>query len=177
MQGTYDIPMIRHHRAPEPPPIFSTFHYARDIILFATSWKNFLLSCGPCNTSKLDQPSRVQLRAWRAGIDLDANEDVSYTELRSTHIDWPDKIPESCRLVNYRMEYLPAGGGVWTIVPQAQAEDLANVVVRTSIPTGEVFADLPGLAVAGVSVRVHVEASKNELEGDFSLKPTDFRSP
>ena len=24
--------MIRHHRAPEPPPIFSTFHYGRDII-------------------------------------------------------------------------------------------------------------------------------------------------
>ena len=26
-------PMIRHHRAPEPPPIFSTFHYGRDIIV------------------------------------------------------------------------------------------------------------------------------------------------
>jgi hypothetical protein len=25
-------PMIRLHRAPEPPPIFSTFHYGRDII-------------------------------------------------------------------------------------------------------------------------------------------------
>jgi hypothetical protein len=24
--------MTRHHRAPEPPPIFSTFHYGRDII-------------------------------------------------------------------------------------------------------------------------------------------------
>jgi hypothetical protein len=25
--------MIRHHRAPEPPPISSTFHYGGDIIL------------------------------------------------------------------------------------------------------------------------------------------------
>jgi type I restriction enzyme R subunit len=32
VQGTFDIPMIRHHRAPEPPPSFSTFHYSRDII-------------------------------------------------------------------------------------------------------------------------------------------------
>ena len=24
--------MRQHHRAPEPPPIFSTFHYGRDII-------------------------------------------------------------------------------------------------------------------------------------------------
>ena len=29
---TFDNPMIRHHRAPEPPPSFSTLHYRRDII-------------------------------------------------------------------------------------------------------------------------------------------------
>jgi hypothetical protein len=33
--------MIRHHRAPEPPPIFSTFHYGRDIILTAAETEEY----------------------------------------------------------------------------------------------------------------------------------------
>ena len=42
MQGTFDIPMIRHHRAPEPPPIFSTFHYGRDIIRLSGKDRKFI---------------------------------------------------------------------------------------------------------------------------------------
>lgn len=127
--------------------------------LFATTWKNFLLACGPCNTSKLIRPSRVELRALKGGVDLDPDEEVSYGELRSKYIDWPDRNPRSCQFVDYELQRLDAGSGSWVTVAMPDATDLSNSIVRTNFTKGLVFANLPSIGQVNVPVRVHIGTS------------------
>jgi 5-methylcytosine-specific restriction endonuclease McrA len=130
--------------------------------LFAASWTNFLLACGPCNTSKLNHPSRADLVALRSGVDLDPDENVSYQELRQTYIDWPDSNSQIHRLIDYRLERLDSAGN-WQPVPAHDAADLANRVRRTDFSTGEVFADLPITGLSDVQVRLQIESATDTV--------------
>ncbi len=124
---------------------------------FATEWKNFLLSCGPCNGAKSDQPTREDLKNLK-GADLTTEQDC-YDDIRTTYYAWPDLESTTHRLFPASMVHDPGDKGHWLPVHRLDAVNLDNVIKSVDLGSQTVRADLPTLGLSGVRVRVIIETS------------------
>jgi hypothetical protein len=106
-------------------------------------WNNLLLSCGPCNTKKLNQPSRATVRKW-LGRDIKTEQEC-HDEIRNKHYCWPDSSPMTYKWLRPALYYDSAGNGNWQHVPAKAAIDLQATVLSKSIATRMVCADIPHL--------------------------------
>ncbi len=117
--------MIRHHRAPEPPPISSTSHYRRDIIP-APSAKP-LLRVGP--------PPRLPSGAGRAGLPGAGRRVDLHRDRAARRADHPSRT--RLRSDNARCRARRAGGPpMLSLPPSVRSKRQADHVFRLTLSGG-----------------------------------------
>jgi 5-methylcytosine-specific restriction endonuclease McrA len=124
---------------------------------FATEWKGFLLSCGPCNTSKGNDPDRAQSTVWTR-MKGPAEQDL-YDEIRRRYV-WPDQ-DHTCWLdLPAELDYLDVASNRWVPLTTSHSTDLDNVLVAYDVLNHQVLADINvgGTLLRNVQVAVRVRA-------------------
>lgn len=90
---------------------------------FSTSWENFLLSCGACNTAKGNTPNRTLATGWTGKTN--PTEQELYNEIRGTHYVWADEDSKAYDWMPVRLQYL--NQTVWTELSMKLAANLDNL--------------------------------------------------
>jgi 5-methylcytosine-specific restriction endonuclease McrA len=109
---------------------------------FAVAWENFLLTCGPCNTSKGNTPGRTTVRKW-LGTAI-RSETQCHGEVRNRNrYRWPDQNDDTYRLFPVELFADPTDTDTWVPVPFNDAVDPTTVLVSTDVPSKTVGADIP----------------------------------
>lgn len=105
---------------------------------FSMNWGNFLMSCGPCNNTKRDNPDRATVESWPK-IDPIENED-DYKDEIINHYEWADI---DANPYDYIVPALYANqSGSWIEVAEDYALDLNNIVVSYDLTSRTVKANL-----------------------------------
>lgn len=132
---------------------------------FSTSWDNFLLSCGPCNTAKANTPDRLTAAGWAGGV---PTEQDLYNAIRNNHYTWPDLTDQSYRWMPLVLQY-DSGAGGWQDIATAQSINENIYITATDIATRVVTAYIDptgGGVYANHSVRVVVRSATGGLPVD-----------
>ncbi|MEO1030970.1 MAG: HNH endonuclease [Bacteroidota bacterium] len=114
---------------------------------FSCDWSNFLMSCGPCNTKKGNDPNRATVYGWLGGSGT-FPESAYLNQIRLLHYVWPDNNAQAYRLLLNILTY--NNSGTWTPVLTKNAADPRNEVVSFNIATRTVV----GLFYNGTSTPV-----------------------
>ncbi len=106
---------------------------------FSTSWKNFVLACGPCNgkKGKSDKPSRSEAILWTNKTN--PTEGELYTAIRA-HYSWPDTQPMAYRWMPVRLGWVKNGS--WIEFSASESVNLNNIILSTSLSTRKVIAQV-----------------------------------
>lgn len=103
----------------------------------ATSWDNFLLACGACNTAKSNTPSRKAAWQWVQTI---PPSEADLVQAIREHYLWPDNTPEAWFYCTHCLESFT--GTAWEALPEEQAQNSDNSIVTVDISTRTVTANI-----------------------------------
>ncbi len=125
---------------------------------FATDWLNFLLSCGPCNNKKSDNPDRNTVEGWM-GNPANPTEQDYYDSIRTNHYAWPDLKSKTFEMMPIGFWYESAPNN-WQQLTDPEASNLNTVLVSynilTQVVTGTIDDGNPILANYPVHVEVNI---------------------
>lgn len=107
---------------------------------FATDWTNFLLCCGPCNTSKSNAPNRATATPWTGKPS--PTEQELYDTIRDDHYIWPDLNSTSWDDLPVRLEYVNPVNGQWTMLTDPFDTDMNNKLTGYDVVNHKVYADI-----------------------------------
>jgi hypothetical protein len=128
---------------------------------YTTTWANFLPSCGPCNNTKSNTPSRAALGAsppLPAIATTNSSDLPFYTKLR-TEYAWPDYYNSTYQDFWLDFQFSP-DNAMWTSLDVADAASLQhNYLISQNIATRTVQADVihQGAMQLNQYVRVFVQ--------------------
>ena len=125
-----------------------------DYPTFSTDWANFLVCCGPCNTAKSDDPSRVVATPW-TGV-ANPTEQQLYDAIRGGHYTWADLDDEAYDWMPQILQYSTDGVN-WHDTYFAKSVDTDAFIVSTDIATRTVIAYIDPTN-SGVYANYHVRA-------------------
>lgn len=108
-----------------------------DYPTYSVTWDNLLLSCGPCNNAKSDDPKRATVRGWLNNPN--PTEQQYYDSIRDDHYVWPDLPGDAYDDLLPELQYLTAGGA-WQWIAMDHATNYNNFVIGTNIATRTVRA-------------------------------------
>ncbi len=103
---------------------------------YSTSWTNFLLSCGPCNTAKGNNPSRELATRWTGKTNPTERE--LYDEIRGMHFVWADIDDQAYDWMPHSLYY--RNSDRWNKMSMKYAADTRNIVLSHDIETRTVCA-------------------------------------
>ncbi|MEM9544896.1 MAG: HNH endonuclease [Bacteroidota bacterium] len=122
---------------------------------FSTDWYNFLMSCGPCNNKKWNNPDRSTVKAWIKKAN--PTEKDYKKEIRKKHYIWPDINSSSYRDLPCELWFNDPSGKGWKKKGTWEAADFRNHVVSMSIPDRTVKAAIYSKSsVMNVNVEVRI---------------------
>jgi 5-methylcytosine-specific restriction endonuclease McrA len=141
---------------------------------FATDWSCFLLSCGPCNNSKSDQPSRAEVTKW-TGLLRPTEQDL-YDEVRIRRYVWPDLDASCWRDLPVQLEYFDIMRNQWVPLSAPDDTNFDNVLIAYDVINHRVLADLKvgGINKNNVEVAVRVQARNREYWAEKMIDLMQF---
>lgn len=105
---------------------------------FSMDWENFLMSCGPCNNAKRDNPERAEVNAWPKYEPFENEED--YKDEIIQHYTWADIYANPYKYIVPVLCYKKPE--VWYEVPRDYALNFNNIVVSYDLASRVVKANL-----------------------------------
>lgn len=131
--------------------------------LFALDWSNFLLACGPCNTSKSNEPNRKSISTNAKSIGWNHQlEDQSKIKVENDYV-WPHTNPFSFQEYKPVLYYCNGNrnSGSWKTVDSIQTGLSTNAdpssgltLISQNFTTLEVVADIPNIGHRSVEARL-----------------------
>ena len=106
---------------------------------FSMDWENFLMSCGPCNNAKSDNPDRALVRTWMDNPPPDPPEDDYKTEIEHRYA-WADIDGNPYQYIVPYLYY--DHNGIFTPVPINALYNLNNMIVSYDLATRVIRANL-----------------------------------
>ena len=130
---------------------------------FATDWDCFLLSCGPCNTSKSNAPSRADV-IKATHLSAPTERDL-YDLIRKKRYVWPDLDPTCWVDLPVQLEYFDTTLSDWVSLAAADAMNLGNTLIAYDVINHKVLADVSvgGVMTSNVQVAVKVRDTAGKL--------------
>lgn len=130
---------------------------------YATDWVNFLLCCGPCNTSKGDKPSRVTAQPWTG--QPAPTEQQYYTAIRNNHYEWPDLNSTCWNDLPTGMKFLNPTDGNWYTLSNQESVNANNKLTGYDVVNHRVYANVMYQGVMRNNVQVAVLVFTNNTHG------------
>ena len=132
---------------------------------FALEWDNFLISCGPCNNIKRNNPDRATTRSWMLDPPNDENDYKNKIKARFAWADIENNPYQYAVPVLFYEE-----NENWEESPKHEALNLNNSIVSYDLANRSVKADLydeNGLIKHNVNVIVKIIRETTESKGDI----------
>ncbi|MCU7247443.1 hypothetical protein [Pseudomonas koreensis] len=141
---------------------------------FATDWDCFLLSCGPCNTSKGNNPKRADATSWSRLVA--PTEQELYDEIRGGRYLWPDRDHTCWQDLPLQLEYFDTVSNDWVPLSIPEDTDLDNVLTAYDVINHTVLADIcvGGSMKHNVQVAVTVQGSAGKPWTDDMIELMQF---
>ncbi|CAH0442869.1 HNH endonuclease [Ralstonia pseudosolanacearum] len=107
---------------------------------FTTTWANFLLCCGPCNTAKSSTPSRATATPW-TGTPSPTEQEL-YDAIRDDHYIWPDLNGTCWEDMPMHFAYVNPITNTWHLLAAPFDVDLNNRLTGYDVVNHKVYADI-----------------------------------
>lgn len=139
----------------------------------ALNWDNFLLSCGPCNNAKSNNPSFTTMQTLLALPALPTS--AEYTNGLQQYYVWPDKDTQSYEWMRYAL--CSVAGTTFTTLPDDQQASLEHKKVKYFPVTRNVRANIydptAGVYLLSTNVRVRLSGTGGPTAHVGSAKAVD----
>ncbi len=108
--------------------------------LFSLAWENFLIACSPCNSRKINNPTRSEV-VWIFLNKIAPAEERGYYDAIRANYMWPDSYPDAYKAMPLQLEYID-DTGKWAPIPLERSVRTGQAVTSAVDATRTVIAQI-----------------------------------